>query len=102
MFNLIVSGGGWEPHHDSFGSGRLLEYTDVGIVHRFMPNRVLDIDAVSKLPTLFMSETQGAVNQVAHVGAITQLKLSGTEYQIEYAIDHAIRPILNSSLLRMA
>lgn len=102
MFNLIVSGGGWEPHRDSFGSGRVLEYTDAGIVQRFMPNKVLDIDAVSKLPTLFMSETQGAGNQVAHVGVITQLKLSGTDYQIEYAVDPAIRPIPNSSLLRMA
>ena len=67
-----------------------------------MPNKVLDINAVTKLPTLFMSETQGAGNQVAHVGTITQLKLSGTNFQIEYAVDPAIRPIPNSSLLRMA
>ena len=32
MFNLIVSGCGWEPHRDSFGSGRVLEYTDAAIV----------------------------------------------------------------------
>jgi len=102
MFNLIVSGGGWEPHRDSFGSGRVLEYTDPIIAQRFMPNKVLDINAVAKLPTLFMSETQGAGNQVAHVGTITQLKLSGTDFQIEYAVDPAIRPIPNSSLLRMA
>ena len=46
MFNLIVSGGGWEPHRDSFGSGRVLEYTDAAIAQRFMPNKVLDINAV--------------------------------------------------------
>jgi hypothetical protein len=34
MFNLIVSGGGWEPHRDSFGSGRVLEYTDAAIAQR--------------------------------------------------------------------
>jgi hypothetical protein len=60
MFNLIVSGGGWERHRDSFGSGRVLEYTDAAIAQRFMPNNILDINAVAKLPTLFMSETQGA------------------------------------------
>jgi len=57
MFNLIVSGGGWEPHRDLLGSGRVLEYTDAAIAQRFMPNKVLDINAVAKLPTLFMSET---------------------------------------------
>ena len=102
MFNLIVSGSGWQTHRDSFGSGRVLEYTDTAVAQRFMPNKVLDINAVSKLPTLFMSETQGDGNQVAHVGTITQLKLSGADYQLEYAIDPAIRPIPNSSLLRMA
>jgi hypothetical protein len=45
MFNLIVSGGGWEPHRDSFGSGRVLEYTDAAIAQRFMLNKVLDINA---------------------------------------------------------
>ena len=54
---------------------------------------------MAKLPTLFMSDTQGAGNQVAHVGTITQLELSGTDFQIEYAVDPAIRPIPNSSLL---
>ncbi len=32
MFNLIVSGGGWVPHRDSFGSGRVLEYTDAALL----------------------------------------------------------------------
>lgn len=102
MFNLIVSGGGWQPHRDAFGSGRVLEYTDAAVVQRFMPNKVLDINAVSKLPTLLMSETQGSGNQVAHVATITQLQLAGTDYQIEYATDSAIRPIPNASLTRMA
>ena len=60
MFNLIVSGSIWQTHRDSFGSSPVLEYTETAVVQRFMPNKVLDIDAASKLPTLFMSETQGA------------------------------------------
>lgn len=102
MFNLIVSGRDWAPHSDSFLSSRVLDQTDAAIAQRFMPDQVLDINAVSKLPTLFMSETQRAGNQVAHVGTITQLKLSGQDFQIEYAVDPAIPPIPNSSVLRMA
>ena len=102
MFNLIVSGNGWQPHRDSFGSGRVLEYTDATAAQQFMPNKVLDLNAVSKLPTLFMSETQRSGDQFAYVGTITQLRLVGNEYQIEYAIDPAIRPISNASLVRMA
>jgi hypothetical protein len=62
MLNLIVSGSGWQPHRDSFGSGRVLEYSDTAVAQRFMPKKVLDIGTVSKLPTLFMSETLGAGN----------------------------------------
>ena len=49
MFNLIVSGSGWQPHRDSFGSGRVLEYSDTAVAQRFMPNKVLDINAVSSV-----------------------------------------------------
>jgi hypothetical protein len=51
---------------------------------------------------MFMSETQGAGDQVARVGTNTHLELVEPEYQIEYAIDPAVRPISNSSVLRMA
>jgi hypothetical protein len=42
MFNLIVSGNGWQPHRDSFGSGRVLECTNATAVQQFMPNKVLE------------------------------------------------------------
>ncbi len=102
MFNLIVSGMGWKPHRDTFSRGRVLEYTDDAVKERFNPGDVLDIDAVSRLPTLFMTESSGAGSQVAYVGTITHLRLSGSEYQIEYTFDPAIRPIPNSSLARIA
>ena len=35
MFNLIVSGSGWQTHRDSFGSGRVLEYTDTAVAQRW-------------------------------------------------------------------
>ncbi len=43
MFNLIVSGGGWLPHRDSFGSGRVLEYTDTWGVSGFLCARRLNV-----------------------------------------------------------
>jgi len=49
MFNLIVSGSGWQPHRDSFGSGRVLEYSDTAVAQRFMPNKVLDRGGVNSV-----------------------------------------------------
>lgn len=43
MFNLIVSGSGWQTHRDSFGSGRVLEYTDTAVAQRFISNKVAKI-----------------------------------------------------------
>ena len=87
MFNLIVSGAGWSPNRDTFSRGRIFEYTDAALVVRFKPKEQMDIDTISKLPTLFMTETTGTGDQLARVGTITQLRLAGTEYQIEYAFD---------------
>jgi hypothetical protein len=67
-----------------------------------MADKILDINAVSKLPTLFMSETQDSANQVARVATITQLRLVRTDYKIDYATDSAIRPIPNASPTRIA
>ncbi len=57
MFNLLMSGNGWEPGRQSFGRGRTLEYTDEKIVMRFMPDSTMDTLAVQQLPSLFVSET---------------------------------------------
>ena len=91
--NLIVSGAGWSPNRDTFSRGRIFEYTDDALVARFKPEEQMDVDAISILPTLFVTETTLAGDQLARVGTITQLRLAGSKYQIEYAFDPAIPPM---------
>ena len=43
---------GWEPHRDSFDGGRVREYTDAAIAQRFMPNKILDMNAVENCPRI--------------------------------------------------
>ncbi len=102
MFSLIVSGTGWSPSRDKFSRGRVFEYTDDALITRFKPEEQMDIDAISKLPTLFVTETSGTGDQLARVGTITQLRLAGSEYQIEYAFVPAIPPIPNKVLEKIA
>lgn len=102
MFSLIVSGTSWSPSRDTFSRGRVFEFTDDALVTRFKPEEQMDIDAISKLPTLFVTETSGTGDQLARVGTITQLRLAGSEYQIEYAFDPAIPPIPNKVLEKIA
>lgn len=102
MYNLIVMGAGWNPHSDSIDSSRVFEYTDSVLLQRYLTNNTVNLDSVSKLPTLFMAETQGSGDQVAHVGSITQLKLVGRTYQIEYVLDPRIPAISNRSLEKIA
>ncbi len=78
MFSLIVSGTGWSPSRDKFSRGRVFEYTDDALITRFKPEEQMDIDAISKLPTLFVTETSGTGDQLARVGTITQLRLAGS------------------------
>ena len=56
MFNLIVSTGVQSETSGSISAGRVFEYTDDGVISRFMPKSGLDIAAVMSLPTVFMEE----------------------------------------------
>ena len=39
MFNLLMSGGGWAPNHDTMPVGRTLEDTEAHIRALYMPTR---------------------------------------------------------------
>jgi hypothetical protein len=83
MFNLLVHHSGWSGNRGSLETSRVFEYTADDLLARFNPSKLLDIDAVSKLPTLFMSESSGPGSQEARVGMITRIRTVGTSYQIE-------------------
>ena len=98
MFNLIVNAGGWADGRDTFLASRAFEYTDDPLVARFKPGGQLDFPALMALPTLFVQETSGQNDQVAHVGTITRARITGTNIALEYTYDLAIPGILNTAL----
>ena len=101
MFNLPMSGNGWERNRRAFGRSRTLEYTEADLVARFMPNGVMDIAAVAQLPALFVAETSYDNSQEpAHIGTLTRIRSAGPglDYQLEYTYDPDIPPITNAKL----
>jgi hypothetical protein len=98
MFNLIVNAAGWADGRDTFLASRAFEYTDAPLVARFMPGGQLDFPALMALPTLFVQETSGQNNQVAHVGTITRARITGTNIAFEYTYDLNIPSIPNTAL----
>jgi hypothetical protein len=74
VFNLIVKYAGWAENRDTIPAARTLEHTNRLIIEQFKPGGELDAAAVSRLPTIFMQETYGAGDQVAHVGIITSIQ----------------------------
>lgn len=97
MFNLIVKGAGWVEGRDTFSADRAFEHTTAALIARFKPNNQLDVDALMRLPTLFMSE--GVNNEVARVGSLARVRPEGRDLYLEFAYDAAIPPILNRDLL---
>lgn len=103
MFNLLVSAGGWEPRYGSMSRGRMLTWTDDDLVLLFRQGEELDLNALTRLPTLFADETNfHRAPQFARVGRIFSATLRGGEVQIEYAFDQDIPPIPQDQLISMA
>lgn len=103
MFNLLMSGAGWEANRDTFGRGRALEYTEDALVARFKPGGILDLAAVVELPALFASETRhDDSQQPGRVGTLTRVRMVGNDYHLEYVFDPDIPAIPNSTLQAIA
>ena len=102
MFNFLVKGSGWADGRDTMFGGRTFEYTDSHLVELFKPGDQLDLDALSSLPTLFVEETSGQGNQVARVGMITRIRMSGRDISLEYVYDQAIPALTNKVLQNFA
>lgn len=98
MFNLIVKGNGWAEGRDTMEVGRIFEYTEQHLIERFKPEGQLDLVTLATLPTLFVEETSGQGDQVAHVGKITLARVSGRNITLEYVYDSAIPTITNKVL----
>jgi hypothetical protein len=102
MFNLVVKYQPWVNGRDTLMSGRMFEYTEQSLIEKFSSRGQPDLDQLATLPTLFVQETAGLADQVAHVGAITRAKLNGRDILLDYTYDMGIAGIPNKILKQFA
>ena len=98
MFNFIVLHHNWTPQDREVKSSvsRMLEYTDDNIQNEFCKNDQYDLNALSKLPCLFL--TEGIEDEKAYVGTICDLRQISEEIHFTVIIDESI-PILCNRFL---
>ncbi|MHB8463070.1 MAG: hypothetical protein ACYDA1_10510 [Vulcanimicrobiaceae bacterium] len=74
----------------------MFEFTSDEIKKQFTSGSELNLDALFKLPTLFMPET-GVDDELTHVGRITKIRENGKFFELSYEWDSAIPPVSNAS-----
>ncbi len=79
MFNLLVGHTG-----DTADASRMLEYTSDAVKAYVAPTGTPDPLRLMQLPTLVMPETQAVVDQVARIGRIDHLSLSGRTWRFRF------------------
>ena len=101
MFHLLVAGSGWDGAKDSMGRSRIFEFTDDALIDQFEPLGELNLELITRLPALFVSEINGPGDQLARVGTITRAKLAGGTVELDYFFEADIPPIPNSKLQKL-
>lgn len=96
MYNLIVG------FTDGVVSGdRLLEYTDAGVRQFVAPSGSVDVSRLVSFPTLVMPELQDRQSpQVARVGDVADLALTGRDYQFRFVPNPAVPAIASEQIER--
>lgn len=102
MFNLLVKGTEWSEYRDSMSFSRVFEYTEQNIRDQFSVKGDIDLNALMKLPSVFLQETYGDGNQKVRIGAITHARVSRSEIVLEYAYDSTLPAFTNKQLQTLA
>ncbi len=102
MFNLLVNAGGWADNHDTFSHGRILEYTTPALVTQMRVDGVLNIAALTAMPTLFMDEMRVDGEEFARIGTIMSIR-DGARGQVllDYIYDANVPPIPIAEIYRL-
>src|SRR5258708_7066046 len=96
MFNLIVSTGVRSGTSGSILAARVFEYTDDGLIERFMPKGKLSVADVMSLPTIFMQE--GTTDEIAGVGWLSRIEPQGRDYQLRFTLDPVVPRLTNRAI----
>lgn len=102
MFNLLVKGTEWSESSDSMAYNRVFEYTEQNIKDQFSDKGGIDLNALLKLPSVFLEETYGDENQKVRIGTITHARKTGSEIVLEYSYDSTIPALTNKQLQTLA
>jgi len=94
MFNLIMRSVEWNTGRETMPVGRIFEYTDDRLVDKFRHNGTILLDELRRFPCLFMQE--GEDDEIAYVGQINTLRISGGDITFEYTFDPDVPPLENS------
>jgi hypothetical protein len=99
MFNLLVNIGGWSEPRGVMMASRIFEFTDDHVLAKLkgVDGRVNPQLALS-FPTLLVEETNPERQQFARVGYISHIRLSGRNYEFQFAFDPLVPPIANVAL----
>jgi len=100
MYNLIVKGIGWADDRDSMFGDRTFEHTEKRLLTLFKNDNQIDLEAVSKLPTVFLEE--GIENEIVHFGTIISARMHGKDIALEYVYDPRIPSITNNNFREFA
>ncbi|RUY04033.1 hypothetical protein EOA25_19130 [Mesorhizobium sp. M2A.F.Ca.ET.040.01.1.1] len=97
MFNLIMRNVDWAGGAETMPIERIFEYTDDHIAALFRPNNVIDVDALIRLPTLFMQE--GIRGELAYVGHLNRARIVGRDVSFDYTIEREVPALTNAYIL---
>jgi hypothetical protein len=102
MFQFLVSYGGW-PEAGRASAFRLLRGSDDAVVARFKPGGNLDLDSISRLPAMFMSEEKGEGEQCARIGHVRRIRPEPKNgYLIDYTFDRDFASISMAQMHELA
>ncbi|MER9390174.1 hypothetical protein [Mesorhizobium sp. M0435] len=93
MFNLVMLNVDWNNDRQAMPLDRLFEYTANHIRTQFHEGNAPNLDAMMRLPCLFMEEGDG--DEIAYVGRIFNARIGGAEVVIQCAIDREVPPLRN-------
>ncbi len=102
MYNLLVKGTEWADEADEIHAERVFEHTAPHLAERFKPNGVLDLQQLSAIPSLFVTETGGTGTQFARIGTIRHASDQGRFLALRYQLDSRFPPISNRDLGELA
>ncbi|MFJ5295627.1 hypothetical protein ACIQAL_03745 [Pseudomonas sp. NPDC088368] len=102
MYNLIMQYVGYEEGLESISESRVFEHPDTDIQRAFTVNDGLDLEALSRLPTLFAPEQQGVEPQFARVGRILNPRRRGRDIDFDVVFERGVPPIALAEIIRLA